>query len=299
MEPASPYGAYVDCAPTLTDREVIDFCRNGYLMLPGVVPDDVNRKVVEYLDTVDDTYEPTPIMKQDWFVEGVLMNPQAAGAVRSLLGRGFALPVVVSNHRGLLPWPHAHGWHRDGGSLYTPRLDYLQVFYWPEETTDDMGPTEVLPGSHFLRTKTPMMAHYGTIAGSVSTAGPAGTIFLTVYSIWHRRTRATSGPRGRSPYRNLLKYNYWRTSAPCRDWLVDPDFDHNLVNFDPPEPVAFEQFQGGIAAARMYCWLCGIEEEYTFRGGQCWPIVPTVRDGTDQMGIPPSLRRQTAGATHR
>lgn len=288
----APYNAQVDCAPTLTDRQVIDFCRNGFLVLPGVVPDAVNRRVVEYLDTSDTSYEPTPIMQQEWFVEGVLKNPQAAGAVRALLGKNFTLPVVVSNHRGPLPWPHPHGWHRDGGSIYTPKLETLQVFYWPEECTDAMGPTEVLPGSHFLRTKAPLMAHYGRIAGSVSCAGPAGTIFLTVYSIWHRRTRATSGPCGVSHYRNLLKYNYWRTAPPCRDWLVEPGVDFNLVSFDPPNPVAFEQFQGGIAATRMFCWLSGIEEEYVFRGGQNWPIVPTVRDGANQVGIPASLRNR-------
>ena len=27
-----------DCPPTLTDRQVLDFCKNGYLMLEAVVP---------------------------------------------------------------------------------------------------------------------------------------------------------------------------------------------------------------------------------------------------------------------
>jgi hypothetical protein len=273
----------------MTDQQVIDFCRNGFLILPGVVPDEVNRRVVDYLDNVDSTYEPTPIMAQEWFVEGVLKSPQAAGAVRSLLGRDFTLPVIISNHRGPLPWPHTGGWHRDGGSIYTPALEYLQVFYLPEECTDDMGPTEVLPGSHFMRIKANMMAHYGKITGTVSTAGPAGTVFLTVYSIWHRRTRATSGPREKSPFRNLLKYNYWRTTPPRRDWITEPPIDFNLINFNPPVS-GFEQFQGGIAAARMFCWLCGIEEQYVKRGGQCWPIALTVRDGVNQMGTPLALR---------
>lgn len=286
----APYNKSYDCPTTLTDKDVINFCRNGFLILPGVVPDGVNQQVVDYLDTMDSTYEPTPIMTQDWFVEGVLKNPQAAGAVRALLGKNFTLPAIISNHRGVLPSPHPGGWHRDGGSIYTPVLEYLQVFYYPEECTPDMGPTEVLPGSHFMRTKAPLMAHYGKIAGSVSTASPAGTIFLTVYGIWHRRTRATSGSRGKSKFRNLLKYNYWRTAPPQRDWIIDPDFDFNLINFNPPAG-QFEQFQGGIAAAKMFCWLCGIEEQYIKRGGQCWPIVPTVRDGTHQMGLPAGLQR--------
>ena len=35
----SPYNRTISCEPTLSDQDVIDFCRNGYLMLPSVVPD--------------------------------------------------------------------------------------------------------------------------------------------------------------------------------------------------------------------------------------------------------------------
>ncbi|MEE2708747.1 MAG: phytanoyl-CoA dioxygenase family protein [Gemmatimonadota bacterium] len=287
----SPYNRTISCEPTLLDQDVIDFCRNGYLMLPSVVSDDINRRVLDYLDNADSTHEPTPIMKEDWFVDGVLLNPKAVGAVRSLLGNNFTLPAIISNHRGPLPFS-GQNWHRDGGSIYTPRLDYLQVFYIPEECTDEMGPTVVLPGSHFMRAKAPMMAHNGTIKGTVSTAGPAGSIFLTVYSIWHKRSRATATPTGGRKYRNLLKYNYWRTEQPVRDWKTDGEVDFNRAMFDPSAGV-FEQFQGGIAAARMFCWLSGIEHDYEKRGGQCWPIAHTVRDGANQMGIPISLENRT------
>ena len=33
-----------DCPPTLDDQGVIDFCRNGFLIFPGVVSDEVNAK---------------------------------------------------------------------------------------------------------------------------------------------------------------------------------------------------------------------------------------------------------------
>ena len=51
----------------------------------------------------------------------------------------------------------------------------------------------------------------------------------------------------------------------------------------------FEQFQGAKAAARMFCWLSGIEEQYANRGGQCWPVAHTVRQGANQMGVPVGL----------
>jgi hypothetical protein len=289
MSTVAPYRAPHDCAPTLSDLDVVDFCRNGYLMLPAVVPDEINRKVVNYLEQVDSTFEPTPIMQEPWFVKGVLCNPQAAGAVRSLLGANFLLPAIISNHRSEVP-KERQGWHRDGGSRYLTELEYLQVFYYPEACPAELGPTDILPGSHFLRTKATMMAHYGKIAGTVSTASPAGTIFLTVYSIWHRRSHATVSQTGtRSIFRNLLKYSYWRTVAPIRDWLIDSDFDFSTATFTPPGDHLFEQFQGAIAAARLFAWLCGENGEYDFRGGQNWPVSATVRDGVDAPGVPPSL----------
>ena len=127
MNGAVVAGQTWDCPPTLDDRQVMDFCRRGYVMLEGVVPDEVNRRTVEFLDE-HDSPEPSEILEEDWFAEGVIRNPEAAGAVRSLLGRDFVLPALMANHRVECPAP-ALNWHQDGGSMLTPRVDYLQVFY--------------------------------------------------------------------------------------------------------------------------------------------------------------------------
>jgi hypothetical protein len=39
-----------DCAATLTDSQVAEFCMHGYIMLESVVPSEVNRRVVGWLD---------------------------------------------------------------------------------------------------------------------------------------------------------------------------------------------------------------------------------------------------------
>ena len=81
-----------DCDPTLTDTQVLDFCRNGYIVLKGVVDEDVNRRASEFC-AGDDHHEPTGILDEDWFVDGVILNTEAAGAVRCLLGAHFHVPV--------------------------------------------------------------------------------------------------------------------------------------------------------------------------------------------------------------
>src|SRR5689334_21504381 len=107
-----PLGTY-DCEPTLTDSQVLDFCQKGFMVLEGVVPDEVNRRTLAFLDG-NHSMEPTEILGHEWFVDAVMCNPQAAGAVRSLLGANFHLPVLMSNHRGVCPYNYWGGWHVDG-----------------------------------------------------------------------------------------------------------------------------------------------------------------------------------------
>jgi hypothetical protein len=152
--------------------------------------------------------------------------------------------------------------------MYGPEMNYLQVFYYPEACSAEMGPTELLPGSHFLYSHAPWMAHYGAIAGAVRSTAPAGSIFITQYNIWHRRSAATA-----SGVRNLLKYNYWRTVPPTRDWILDPDFDLETADYSCNYwPTFREQFRESIDAAEQFWWLCGLHDKYKRIGGQGWPL---------------------------
>ena len=270
-----------DCPPTLTDQEVLEFCKNGYLILKAVVPDEINRRTLGFLDE-HPSNEPMEILNEDWFVDAVIKNPQAAGAVRSLLGPNFELPRLISNHRVKCPLTHSGGWHRDGGASDKLHLDFLQVFYYPQETPRELGPTEVVPSSHLLRIKRRFMAHYGNIRQGRSTAAPAGSIFITHYSIWHRATRSSA-----SGIRNLLKYNYFRTASPQRDWLADPDFDFTQVSFANNNALP-EKWSDSIRVAQLFLWLCGLEERFEFKGGQSWPITAGTGYQINQ-GMPSAL----------
>ena len=87
-----------DCQSALTDEQVVEFCRNGFLILEGVVPEQINRRTFGFVDK-NPSLEPLEILDEDWFVEAVIKNPQAVGVVRSLLGKNFKLPEQLANHR--------------------------------------------------------------------------------------------------------------------------------------------------------------------------------------------------------
>ncbi len=260
-----------DCDPTLTDTQVLEFCRNGFLHLPGVVPDEINQRSCDYLNgkipaspsfipeglTADDlerirnSHEPSTILLEDWFVEHVLLNPQLAGALRSLLGKNAGLPVLVSKHSVEYPAPPQR-WHHDADHIFGPEVNFLEVFYFPQDTPLEMGPTELVLGSH-VRPTTCDADDPG-----VPAIGPAGSIGIHSQSILHRQGESTE-----TGMRHMLKYSYWRTVPPERDWIVEPDFDLRTADY------------GGHRAARyiahMFYWLCGKGDEFRIIGGQAWP----------------------------
>ena len=277
-----------DCQPTLDDAGVLAFCKNGYMTLEAVVPDEVNRRTIAYLKGTKD-HEPSAILREQWFLDAVILNPAVAGAVRSLLGKNFGIPVLMSLHRRQNPIKSAFGWHVDGGSKWRPSIEDLQVFYYPQDTPEEMGPTHLVPGSHLVPNSQRAMGHYGTLRHERSTAARAGSIFITMYRIWHR---ASSGSA--TGVRELLKYCYWRTAAPQRDWPATPGFDPALADYSGPAAPFHEQFGDANAAAEMYMWLCGKHEHFRLMGGQSWPVPAGRID--EPYGFPEALRRTAARA---
>lgn len=260
-----------DCEPTLTDSQVLEFCRNGYLILEGVVDEETNQRTLAYLngdltpnpsympegftkadvDRLQTSREPSPIILEDWFAENVLMDGEVTGALRSLLGKNVGLPVLMSRHSVETPDP-GQTWHNDADSVFGPELNFVEVFYFPQNTPIEMGPTEVVPGSHIG----PMERDHDDLG--TFTAGPAGTLVIHHQSILHRRGRSSA-----KGLRHMLKYNYWRTAPPERDWIVEETFDPHTVNYGGHDVARY--------VAHMYYWLSGKGDEFSTIGGQAWP----------------------------
>ena len=284
-----------DVKPTLTDTQVLDFCKRGYMIFPAVVPPEINRRAVEYVNEIvvgrDDLRAKRrsgevefflPLIEESWFVDHVLLNEHAAGAVRSLLGRDFALPTIISDHRAETPMASPGSWHRDGNFVHNKQVNYLEVFYHPLDVPMSMGPTAILPGSHHLASGP--VGHYGRLKGAVHFAPPealAGSILVMSYNLWHRRTASTA-----KGHRHLFRFNYWRTTQPVRDWVIEPDFDLRTANYEFfDRPNTRPPTRDCNDAAEMYFWLAGRHDDFAVMGGQSWPGPQRGLDGAVQ-GFP-------------
>ena len=269
-----------DIAPTLTDTQVLEFCRRGYLILEGVVAQETNERVSEFICAhpygLDDSggFEDDKLLAEDWFVAEVILNPQAAGAVRSLLGASGCLADLDVQPSVPRAPNRAQQWHRDGLLPLRPRSQppagLLLSAGHPSRTRPHRSAARLAFSFNLGRL-------WATMAGSGGLSrprAPAGTIFITAYPIWHRRGASTA-----EGVRNMLKYLYWRMVPPQRDWIVEPDFSLDDLNdlesalYGGKVHPAKDQFHHWHDVARMFYWLAGKKDDFhTFLGTDNWPM---------------------------
>ena len=91
----------------------------------------------------------------------------------------------------------------------------------------------------------------------------------------------------------MLKYNYWRTSPPRRDWRAEPGFDPHTAYYGGHDEARY--------VAHMFYWLCGRGDQYRIIGGQGWPwstenqIGPSYGFGCTEGSLPDWHRSSADG----
>ena len=248
--------------PTLDDNGVMDFAASGLVILEGVIDLDFNRRA----DSLDRGNCDAFIASDD-FTRQVLLHPQVAGVVRSLLGEDFLVPR--GGHHHYFQEPHlGQTWHSDGLSGNGYDVTELQCYYYPHSVAIEDGPTMVLPGSHCRAVDREAIAHYGNIRGQTSLTVPAGTVALTRYGIWHK-----AGPKTNDRARSMIKFSYHRTAPPQRDWLCDtakiPAY-RDRARLDYVTEV--ESYRDKVRRTRTWNWLCGSDREVALRWEKSQPV---------------------------
>ena len=248
--------------PTLDDNGVMDFAASGLVILEGVIDPDFNRRA----DSLDRGNCDAFIASDD-FTRQVLLHPEVAGVVRSLLGEDFLVPR--GGHHHYFQEPHlGQTWHSDGLSGNGYDVTELQCYYYPHSVAIEDGPTMVLPGSHCRAVDREAIAHYGDIRGQISLTVPAGTVALTRYGIWHK-----AGPKTNDRARSMIKFSYHRTALPQRDWCCDaveiPTY-RDRARLDYVTEV--ESYRDKVRRARTWNWLCGSDREVALRWEKSQPV---------------------------
>ena len=239
---------------TCCDEDVQRFIVSGYLTLPPSEPTCVHAGIaadihacglqelngggrdpygLRQLDGAaagNNLLHAAPALRGPAFLE----SPALTAALSRLLGPGYR---IHPHCRGHLRQRSAKTsmWHVDAykglpwcsGRNHEPH--WLMILYYPQDTTDDMGPTQLLPGSQYYRGDSDR-AHYsrghipdfgeqqaGWATNVHTVVGCAGTIVVMHYDLWHRAlASASDAPR------LMLKFVACRTAQPELSTVTPP-----------------------------------------------------------------------------
>lgn len=237
----------------LNDDAVALFICQGFMLLEPQHRPGLNEAIDQKLTAMqnnpgDGIYDAVPELAE------VYSHPTFVGAVASLLGPD----CQMNSHRHwhcTRPGMRGVEWHQDSRNVRHHQVRVVLGMYYPHDVTPDMGPTIVMPGTHFRNAPTDRMATYANLRGQVPMTVKAGSIALTHYDIWH----AASPNRTNRP-RHMLKFLFGRTTSAAQ--RGGPAWNHN-----PVEGPA-------IASRRFHEWppFCGQSDHYKQIGLRrgCW-----------------------------
>merc|ERR1712096_94595 len=113
-------------------------------------------------------------------INEVFEDPWVAGAFTSVVGPDYYMQPHRHCHSNP-PYSKGQNMHQDGGKRWSHKTRRLLVFYYPQDTPEEIGPTGIIPGSHYYNT-----ADGATITAELPLCGQAGDVTLANYDLWHR-----------------------------------------------------------------------------------------------------------------
>ncbi|MBE8472058.1 phytanoyl-CoA dioxygenase family protein [Streptomyces justiciae] len=202
----------------LSSVQVARFVAHGFLRLDGVVPAEMNAEALDVF-AADLPAVPygTPVPKafpEGAFARRLVELPAVAGALQSLVGPG----PTVDHHFVHTREPHegsAQPLHADALIDVRPDAFDVQLMYYPQDVTADMGGTLVVPGSHLRRINESDTGRYQNLLGQTRLTCSAGTVMLLHHGIWHGGRRNDS-----DTVRHMYKIRFNPTVPQVRLWDV-------------------------------------------------------------------------------
>ncbi len=193
----------------LNDKEMEDFIKNGYVTLQSDLPasfhSNIYKKVEEMFEKHGNLGNNILPLVPD--IQKIFDQPIVHGAMTSILGPNYVMHPHRYCHLNH-PGSEGQGFHKDSyegdEQVRHPHCRWTMAFYYPQDTTLDMGPTAVLPGTQYYDTHE--TAHSQP---ELPLCGEAGTLTIVHYDLWHRAM-----PNHSQKQRYMVKFLFIRLEDP-------------------------------------------------------------------------------------
>ena len=234
----------------LTDAQMRHFIVNGFVTVPTELSAQFHDAIYEKTMTVFDK-EGNPgnnLVPRIPEIQKVLDDPNVKGALTSLLGADYYMQPHRHPHYNP-PGSKGQGMHQDGGKRWSHHTRRLLVFYYPQDTPLELGPTGVVPMSHYYSTR-----EGAEISPEQPIVGKAGTVAFANYDLWHRAMPNSSEKR-----RYMMKFLYTRMSEPQEPTWANKETDWTNGSLVGPAEHQ-EMFR------HLWNWHRGVEDTDLQRG---------------------------------
>lgn len=223
----------------LNDQQMRDFIVNGYVIVKTDLPPNFHDEIYKITNTVFEK-EGNPgnnLLPRIPEIRHLFNDPTVCGALTSLLGADYYMQPHRHPHINL-PKSGGQRLHQDGGKRWSHLTRRLLVFYYPQDTPEELGPTSVLPGSHYYCTP-----EGAETRGEVPLTGDSGTVALANYDLWHRAM-----PNQTDKTRYMMKFLFARMSEPD-----SPSWNNRQLDWRNGVGVSDHQ----AMFKHVWAWHCG------------------------------------------
>jgi hypothetical protein len=203
----------------LDDEGIRKFIVEGYTLIETDFPPEFHEAVYRQIETVfENGGNPgNAILAKVPALQEVYDHPAVRGALTSILGQHY----VMHPHRHChvnAPGSGGGVWHQDDVNVRHHRIWRLLAMYYPQDVTEEMGPTVILPGTQYHNMPTTRMRSYTNFKSQLPLCVRAGTVAITHYDVWHGNMANRSTKK-----RFMLKFIFDRTEEPRGPaWNADP-----------------------------------------------------------------------------
>ncbi len=256
----------------LTDMQMRHFIVNGYLTVATDLPAQFHDAIYEKTMTVFDK-EGNPgnnLVPRIPEIQKVLDDPNVKGALTSLLGSDYYMQPHRHPHYNP-PGSKGQGMHQDGGKRWSHHTRRLLVFYYPQDTPLELGPTGVVPISHYYSTR-----EGSEISPEQPIVGKAGMVAFANYDLWHRAM-----PNGSEKRRYMMKFLYTRMSEPQK-----PTWENKETDWANGVPVGPAEHQEMFR--HLWNWHRGVEDvdtHGTSNGESLSGLISALNSTSESVGL--------------
>ncbi|MEM7031961.1 MAG: HEAT repeat domain-containing protein [Chloroflexota bacterium] len=206
----------------LLDQQAMrSYIKNGYVTLQPDFPPEFHQQIYAQTEAVFESGNPgNDILPKVRGVAQVFDHPLVVGALSTILGPDYVMHPHRHCHLNM-PGTSAQTSHQDSyeddENVRQHRTRWAMAFYYPQDVTSNMGPTGLQPGTQYFYQKETTQD-----MPEVALSGPAGTVTIVHYDVWHRAMKNDSDKK-----RYMMKFLFCRMSEPEKASI---NSSHHLEN---------------------------------------------------------------------